>query len=308
MKFSQKIPALLLTLLLIMGIALVGCDTSEETTDPTSQPTATNPPTSTPPPETTGSGPAPSATNPPPTTTTAGDLAQSVIEASAGITSYEFEATAVTTTTASGFSFTANSVTEGRFDLENEAAHIDTTVTAQGTETRVENYLVDGWTYIKYDTAFAPPGFTSGQWYKIAMTPTEWEANWDSNSQEEQNELLFGDAELTILGSETINGTDCYKIDLIPDKAAFLAYLEAQGTTDSADDIDNVEQALQNIEFTGWVAKDTSWLVRTEMTMQMTIEGASMDLEVVSSLTSINQAGGITLPAEAQDAADLSPS
>ncbi|AKG52972.1 lipoprotein [Dehalogenimonas sp. WBC-2] len=305
--FLRRAQSLTMILVLLLATGIVGCS-GDSASPTTSSPATTDPPVTTtdPPPTTAPPTTTPPPTTAPPATTTPAGLTSAILNASAAINSYEFIATSTTVTTVSGYTVTATSVTDGQIDLNAQKAHINTVVNTQGYEIQVENYIADNWTYIKYVADATPPGFNSGTWYKVSMTATEWQDSWNSNSQSGQNNALFNNATVTIIGSETINGIDCYKINLIPDKASFLAYLQAQGTTDGADDVTNIEQSLQDIQFTGWVAKINSYMIKTEMSLAMTIEGVTANIQSVSTISNINQALNITLPAAAQAATQIS--
>ncbi|BAZ96823.1 MAG: hypothetical protein QQM50_02820 [Dehalococcoides mccartyi] len=62
---------------------------------------------------------------------------------------------------------------------------------------------------------------------------------------------------------------------------------------------------LKNIKMTAWIAKDTAFVVKMDMSMDVVTEGQTMSLVMSTSIDNINQPVTITLPPDAVNAIQL---
>jgi hypothetical protein len=99
--------------------------------------------------------------------------------------------------------------------------------------------------------------------------------------------LLYDNPKVTIIGSEAINGIDCYKIKIDADSEPLLTMFKEQGIIDP--------------RFTGWVDKNTFHLLKSEHGFSSTRDGIVTEQSAVFFYSQINQVN-ITLPPEALNA------
>jgi hypothetical protein len=140
-------------------------------------------------------------------------------------------------------------------------------VPGEGTQTMpMESYLVDGWMHIKVSTQE-----TGAQWMKMKLP----EDMWDSQSQlDQQIELLQTADEVNLLGSENVNGIDCYVVEVAPSMEAINQLLSEFQMPDM-EGIDNMEINLANLikamSFKQWIAEDGYLIMKSATHVQMEI-------------------------------------
>jgi len=176
-------------------------------------------------------------------------------------------------------------------------------------EMTMEMYLVDDYLYM----------YMEGEWMKMPATE-EALAMYDINLFEEQMAPLESSGELKFLKYETIDGAECYVIELIPDIAAIMDLLGEQGLGElglSLDDIGVVRDMLDKLSYICWIEKDTGYMkkVKTQLRMKITgdafrdIAGVSgeliMDMTAMIEISGYNEPVNINLPAEAENAMEM---
>jgi len=170
----------------------------------------------------------------------------------------------------------------------------------------MESYLVDGWMHIK--VSIEEKG---AQWVKMQF-PDEM---WDSQSQiSQQIELLKTAKEVNFLGSEEVNGTDCYIVEVVPGAEALNKMLSQIQMPDiEGADFSQFSFAdmIQDMSFKQWIAEDGYLIMKSETHVVMEISpedvGASveefqkitMDQSAVMVFYDYNEPVSIELPAEA---------
>jgi hypothetical protein len=138
---------------------------------------------------------------------------------------------------------------------------------------------------------------------------------WEMQNQiEPQIEMLRSAVEVNLLGSEDVNGTPCYVVEIIPSMEA-LSDLLAQQQTPGMEDLDfgglNLTDLFEKMSIKYWVAKDSYLLMKSEINMLMDLsaedvgatqrdfEKMTMDMNMEMILYDYNQAVSIELPQEA---------
>jgi hypothetical protein len=177
----------------------------------------------------------------------------------------------------------------GSMDVANEEMYLSSedTVNLYGVPQKMESaiYMVGDWLYSGTDTGYGM------DWCKESVSEEDW-GKYDVT--DEELSLLDDYTEVTFLGTEVIQGIDCYKIDVKPDLTTLLGWAMTQGELDSIDDYD--------ASMTIWVAKDTFYLVEEDVYMTLTIEGQTGDISMTITMYSFNSPVYIALPSEAADA------
>jgi len=157
-------------------------------------------------------------------------------------------------------------------------------------EMSMETYIYDEWVYMKMSIPEV-----GEQWMKTKLA-----------------------TEVKFLGSEAVDGVNCYVFDIIPDVGKLIEYLSQQQGMQGVDleDIENLEELFENMSIStkAWIAEDSLFLTKSTAHMLMDVtpddvgassedfDRATMDLSTVMTVYSYNQPVSIELPAEALEA------
>ncbi|MFC1983384.1 DUF6612 family protein, partial [Chloroflexota bacterium] len=172
----------------------------------------------------------------------------------------------------------------------------------------MESYLVDGWMHIKVSVEEQ-----GAQWMKMQL-PDEM---WDSQSAiGQQIEFLETAEEVNFQGSEDVNGTDCYVVEVVPSAEALNKMLSQIQMPDiEGADLSQFSftDMIKEMSFKQWIAEDGYLIMKSETHVVMEISpedvGASveefqkitMDQNSVMVFYDYNEPVSINLPAEALD-------
>jgi len=172
----------------------------------------------------------------------------------------------------------------------------------------MEAYLVDGWMHIKVSVEEK-----GAQWVKMQL-PDEM---WDSQSQiNQQIEFLETAEEVNYLGTEDVNRTDCYVVEIVPSAEALNKMLSQIQMPDiEGADLSQFSFAdmIKDMSFKQWIAQDGYLIMKSETHVVMEISpedvGASVeefqkitaDQSTVMVFYDYNEPVSIELPAEALD-------
>jgi len=252
---------------------------------------------------------------------TAQDIMAKVIEASTGVTSVKIDMdiaidmevasngqTQEMAITESGTGYVNNKDKEMNMDLE---VGMDIPVIGKQTQ-EMELYVTGGWMYIK--TAM----LGQEQWLKMQFDETMWE---NQNQFAQQINFLETAVGVSRLDDETINGKNCYVLQVDPDMAVLMQWLQSQSS--GADVLENMNTDMfKTTSLKLWIDKE-SLLPQKEninMVIEMTPESLgvsdteaedgemSMTLSGDVVYTEYNQVMTFELPAAAQDAQEVSQS
>jgi len=178
-------------------------------------------------------------------------------------------------------------------------------------EMATEVYLVGEWMYTGVDIPEI-----GKQWVKMEFS----EEIWQQQSQvEQQIELLKTAVEIKSLPDETVNGTDCYVFQVVPSMEALGELLSQQALGMEGMDFGqfNLADLFKEMSIKEWIAKDSYWVMKTEVDMVMEMRPAdvgateadfekmTMDINIVERLYDYNQPVSITLPPEALNAPEM---
>ena len=225
----------------------------------------------------------------------------------------EAEGEAFEMTMAMGFS--------GALDLENRQMKaniaMDMAVTGEdemGIE--MEIYLIDDMLYMMTEVPEMGP-----MWMKSEISEADWEEMSEGVKLTESHLELLESAEVTVLASETIEGIDCYVLQLTPDMDQLWQTVMEQAQVTEEEILPEVEEAFlgevfRNYSVKQWIAKDTYLLTKAEiaMTMELTPEAMgypeeegemTMDISMSLLVYDYNQPISIVLPPEAMEAIEM---
>jgi hypothetical protein len=162
------------------------------------------------------------------------------------------------------------------------------------TATAMEEYLLNDTVYLKMD----------GNWTAL-MLPGVAEAWSQQNTMNQQVDML-NHSNLTLLGSEIVDGQDCYKLLVDMDTASFADQLAKQTGFSSL-------FSNMTLQAYHWITKDTHLLKKTEIWESFTVnpkslglpvnESGNLEMSVDTAITLLfsgfNQRINVELPAEA---------
>lgn len=173
------------------------------------------------------------------------------------------------------------------------------------TATALEEYLQNDTVYMKID----------GSWTRMSLSVPDL---WAAQDQAGQLELL-NQSNITISGSETVEGKDCYKISVVP---AMQSYAKAADQAGSLLGALNLIQLFNNstMDLTYWIDKESLLLAKAEQAITLDLDPASLGLPLkgpaeqrmrIKTESTIyyrdyNKSVQITLPPEAKNAVTLS--
>lgn len=175
----------------------------------------------------------------------------------------------------------------------------------------VEYYLVDGWMHIK--VSIPEKG---EKWMKMRMP----EEMWETQSQiDQQIDLLETAKEVNFLGSEDVNGADCYVVEIVPSMEA-LGKLFSQIEMPSMEGVDlaelNLADLFKEMSIKEWIAKDSYLFMKSETHMLVEMrpgdfgateedfEKITADVNTEMEFYDYNGAVSIELPEEALEASE----
>jgi hypothetical protein len=176
----------------------------------------------------------------------------------------------------------------------------------------MEMYVVDEWLYMKMSIPEI-----GEEWVKMELTP----AMWQTQQQIEQTmDLLQTATEVKFLGSEAVDGVQCYVFDIIPDMEELAEYLgQQQSMLGVGLDIESLAELFANmsVSIREWVAQDSLFLTKSTADFLIEVTPAdvgaapedfdkmTMDLSTVMMVYGYNQPVSIELPAEALEALEI---
>ncbi|MBL7165249.1 MAG: hypothetical protein ISS55_02035 [Dehalococcoidales bacterium] len=218
--------------------------------------------------------------------------------------------------------FQATTVMEVSGTLDIEAGRIRTTTTievnmvAPGEDVmrmEMNMYLMEDAVYI---LAHLPQMGNISMWLKSEMP----EGTWEQMSQVEPQIELLQAAVVSVIGTDTVRGVDCYLIEVAPDpEQLWELFMEwSQVTSQELPEVeeDSMKEIVEGFSVKQWIAKTTFYLIKSEieMTLEMTPEAmgfpdeeGSLTMEIAMSLLAYdyNQPVSIELPPEAEDAIEV---
>jgi len=207
----------------------------------------------------------------------------------------------------------------------------DTMLSMLGT-IEMEQYLINNITYMKVDLGIP---FMPAQWIKMkqpVVKETYNESYLPSQDQLELLIMLLNSSNVTLLDDTVVDSTDCYLLKLELDVKKLLEFLMNQttmgvaipgfdnltiGDNSQETEIGNVSDEMgnsidmMNMSLTGWIAKDTYFVMKAEATFDMattspdTEEEDTIAIDFNMRLYDYNVPVTIELPPEAEDATDI---
>ena len=205
---------------------------------------------------------------------------------------------------------------DGALDRPSENLYMDIYMTiefpgVEHMEASMEAYIVDDWFYMGQELPPEP-----AVWTKSPLTEYEWEKQ-DIASQ--QLDLLL-DVDVELVGTEAVDGTECYVLKLTPDMETLWALMQWAGAEGGLPPDLDLEEVLADFSVMQWIAKDTYFTRKTTVNLTMVFTPESLgltpepyssfvptaDMAITIIMHHINEPVTIELPPEAAEAEDMS--
>jgi hypothetical protein len=178
------------------------------------------------------------------------------------------------------------------------------------TAIALEEYLIN-------DTIFL---MVDGKWTSMKMPAVA--GAWSQQNNMEQQVNMFNQSNLSLIGSEIIDGQDCYKIRADIDMVSFADQLSGQAASYMPMEAMNYTDLFRNmsLDVNYWITRDTHLLKRSDVVESIVVtpqslgisskgpESQEMRLNATVSVLfgSFNERVEIILPAEARKAQTIS--
>ena len=156
-----------------------------------------------------------------------------------------------------------------------------------------------------------------GEWVKDELTAKEVEEMWGNTTIQQDIELLTGST-IKYMGDETIRGSDCWKISIIPDNKKMEGYINKvmESSSTGQDNINyEIEFKKDGLKtFNIWIRKDDYFIAKEEVIADFELKmkeygrrtiTASTNMKVYTEMYDHNEKLSITLPSSAEYATDI---
>ncbi|MFH1381796.1 MAG: DUF6612 family protein [Chloroflexota bacterium] len=190
------------------------------------------------------------------------------------------------------------------------AMNITMDMPGQGTQDMaMDVFVISDWIYMKV-------GLPQGdQWLRMRLSDELW-SQQDQLTQ--QIEFLKTAIKVTSLGSETVDGVDCFVVQIKPDMESLMKWLSSQQSQPGVDfsKID-LSRVFKSTSIKEWIAQDSYLPVKAEMDMVLEMlpedVGATdqdftkmaMDIKAEVRYYDYNQPVSVALPLAALDAQEI---
>ncbi|MDD5191209.1 MAG: hypothetical protein PHE50_09240 [Dehalococcoidales bacterium] len=146
-------------------------------------------------------------------------------------------------------------------------------VPGQGKNTMdIVTYVKDEWMYIGVNGVG-----TGTQWGKQKLTTDIWKAQ---NQLAQQVAFLEKAVKVTITGSETINGADCYVLEVVPDTKAIQDWIlsQQQETLSQMGNVD-LSKVIKTMSVKEWINKKNFYPMKADISATMGFVPADVQAE-----------------------------
>jgi len=208
---------------------------------------------------------------------------------------------------------------EGAIDKPNEEMYMDMTMIMEMTgeedmEMSMALYIVEDWMYAGQEMPGEP-----ATWLKMLMPEGMWEQISEQYDIVAQHlDVLLG-VEVQLVGTETVDGTECYVLEVIPSMEELWALMQLAGAGEGLPPGLDFEELITDFSIRYWIAKDTYFTLKSavELTMVLAPEDlgippelagefdATADMSMTGIMHHFNEAVSIELPPEAEAAEEI---
>jgi hypothetical protein len=192
----------------------------------------------------------------------------------------------------------------------------DTTSETEGFPQNIsaEMYLMPEALYMKINIPVI-----GEQWVKMPVSD-EVKNEFDLNIVDEQLNLLESSIELQFLGYETIDGSECYVIKVVPDLTKLMEWVNQQqvlGKELNPEEITDIPDVFKELDYTIWISRDsklTKKIIANVLidvdagqlgTTQSDFDEMTVNIDLEMLMYNYNETVSIVLPDEAQNAIEI---
>lgn len=127
--------------------------------------------------------------------------------------------------------------------------------------TSLEMYLLNDTMYMKID----------GNWTETKLPGISLNDIWKQQDKIGQQQESLNGSDITLLGMENIDGTECYKIRVIPDMKSYTDVMKDQMGSTTILPYINISALFNDtsISYISWISKEKHLPLRTEITTNM---------------------------------------
>jgi hypothetical protein len=175
-----------------------------------------------------------------------------------------------------------------------------------------EVYMLNDWLYIK-----AKMTDVDEQWVKTPATEDIMGA-YSMNMVDQQITPLESMTDIKFIKYESLDGSQCYVLEIIPDTESMKELLnDLQLTAETTDWSELMADMFRELSYKVWVDKDTKQMKKLRMTMNIEMDAEqagvsdadfdkmTLDMEMEMTMKDYNEPVSITLPDEAEDAVEM---
>ncbi|MBI4303035.1 MAG: hypothetical protein HY665_01660 [Chloroflexi bacterium] len=177
----------------------------------------------------------------------------------------------------------------------------------------IDTYFSGGWVYMKM-----PMPVVGQQWLKVEVTDEMWR---QQNPVSQQLEFLNTATEISLPGTEKVDGIDSYIVKITPDIEELAKWLKSQQQISGLQNMDitklDLAQMFKSFSIKEWITKDSYLFKKAEISLVFEMrpqdvgapatafEKMSLDVKATARFYDYNQRAPISLPPEALRAMEL---
>ncbi len=210
---------------------------------------------------------------------------------------------------------------DGVIDMADEETQMDLDMSLEGDIEGMDGgsqvmsanvYMLDDWMYMKLKIAGM-----GEQWVKTPATEDVM-GTYDLDIVDQQLAPLASIAQIEFVKYESVGGSQCYVLKIVPDIAGMKEWFTEQQMTPVTGEWDELmADMFKELDYRLWIDKDTKQIRKMKMTMilEMTAEQVGMsgedfdtmtlDADLEMEIKNYNKPVSITLPDEAEDAIEM---
>lgn len=213
-------------------------------------------------------------------------LQNRTVERLANVDTYTFEGTTTSTTG----NTTVEIQMDGAFDTPARRARMNMTLASDGPYGTNEETLQ---MYVINDTVYVSPAGHDGWQATDASQMPGLGGDPIENHGLELQRVLLEDAEVRIVGNETVDGRSTTVLEVEPTDEALETYLQRLGGASR-------DRTIENATLTQWVTDD-GYVVRSEAEMTVTTSGQTANVTTTATFGDFNESVAIEPPEDVRD-------
>jgi len=232
------------------------------------------------------------------------EIKAKVLETAKKIDNYKTDVYTNTTMEGEGSDLRMNTTERGKVDIKNHKIRMYMETKSRGITISYDLYVIEDTMYIKM----------KGQWAKMELDETEKENMLRINNPIEREIELLKDAEVELLGEETVGEKDCWVIKTIPNREKLKEYMGSLEGPVGSGRTNKTDYDIEEVSIKYWIAKDTHFIMKVDEkqhgVMNMETEGffilpVDMETDTIREIYDYNKGANIVLPEGAINAKSI---